>query len=172
VHGRRYLGGRAAGRLPGYRSDVRRICCSWPSPDAHSLLGWTDADLGLVSLSTILRACAAGGVVFLFESSLLFVNASYFGLSARQASTTHRTPLVHPRRHLDRLCRLHGHADADRVQCGAGGARHAVDPGGAHGRFRQAIERSGLAAGLGPANIFTDAHAALREVSPEFARRA
>lgn len=140
----------------------------------HSLLGWTDADRGLVSLEHHPAARPPpGGVVFLFESSLLFVNASYFGLSARQALDD--TPDA---RWFILDATSIPYADSTAMQTliefkaalEARGVRLIL--AGAHGLFRQAIERSGLADSLGPANIFADAHAALREVSPDFARRA
>jgi len=140
----------------------------------HTLLGWTDTGRGLVSLEHHPSARPPpGGVIFLFESSLLFVNASYFGLSARQAldATPDARWFI-----LDAMSIPYADSTALqtlielRTALEARGVRLILT--GAHGRFRQAIERSGLAASLGQANIFPDAHAALRVVAPDFAGRA
>ena len=111
-----------------------------------------------------------GGIVFLFESSLLVVNASYFGLSAREALD--QAPDA---RWFILDATSIPYADSTAMQTliefrTALQARGVLlILAGAHGLFRQAIERSGLADSLGPANIFPDVHVALREVSPDFA---
>jgi MFS superfamily sulfate permease-like transporter len=110
----------------------------------------------------------AGGVVFMFESSLLFVNASYFSLSVRRALGD-----VPDARWFVLDANSIPYADSTAMEAlmafkallDARGVRLIL--AGAHGLFEQAVERSGLAGDLGPTNIFPDSHAAVRHASSD-----
>ena len=111
-------------------------------------------------------------MAFLFESSLLFVNASYFSRNARQALDD--TPGVRwfvldatsipyvDFMAMEALMEFKGLLDARGVR---------LILAGAHGLFEQALERSGFADSLGPTNIFPDAYAAVRHASPDLGGR-
>jgi MFS superfamily sulfate permease-like transporter len=140
----------------------------------HLLMGWAEddpADLVPIGGHRAARP-PAGGVVFMFEAALLFVNAGYFGQSARQALD--EAPDV---RWFVLDANSIPYADSTAMEAlmafkallDARGVRLIL--AGAHGLFEQAVERSGLAGDLGPTNIFPDSHAAVRHASSDVGDR-
>jgi MFS superfamily sulfate permease-like transporter len=104
----------------------------------------------------------------MFDSSLLFVNANDFGHSVRQAlsDTPDARWFI-----LDTTSIPYADSTAMEVlmefKAMLDGRGVRLILAGAHGLFEQAVERSGLSASLGPANIFPDSHVAVRALSPD-----
>lgn len=113
----------------------------------------------------------AEGVVYLFEASLFFLNADYFrerALAALDGARNARWLVI------DASAMVYGDSSAvDSI----GQLKQLLDErgiglylGGAHGRFRDMLERSGLAETIGREYLFDSAEAALRAAEAEAAR--
>jgi MFS superfamily sulfate permease-like transporter len=127
------------------------------------VMGWAPGGSALVTLRRDPAARQPARIlVYLFEASLFFVNAEYFGDRVRLALRARPDT-----RYLVLNTSLMMHADSMAVQVLTSLAEDLRERGivllvgGGHGRFREILYRSGLAELIGPQRIFTTPEEAL-----------